>query len=92
MLKRTASDKLLHNKAFNPKYDGYQRGLASTVYNCFDRKSSVNVIKSEIMSNKQLGKELHKPNIRKVKKRRVYSCVVCYLLLIFILIIHVLLL
>ena len=34
---RTASDKVLRDKAFNieknPKYDGYQRGLASMVYN-----------------------------------------------------------
>ena len=35
-LKRTASDKILRDKAFdiaqNPKYDGYQRWLASMVY------------------------------------------------------------
>ena len=24
----------------NPKYDGYQRGLASMVYKCFDKKSA----------------------------------------------------
>ena len=33
----TASDKVLRDKIFNiaknPKYDGYQRGLASMVYN-----------------------------------------------------------
>ena len=33
--RRTASDKVLRDKAFNiaknPKYDGYQRGLASMV-------------------------------------------------------------
>ena len=37
--KRTAADKVLRDKAFNiakdPKYDGYQRGLASMVYNFF---------------------------------------------------------
>ena len=36
LVKRTQSDKVLKNKAFkiasNPKYDGYQRGLASMVY------------------------------------------------------------
>ena len=36
LAKRTASDKVLRNKAFdiakNPKYDRYQRGLASMVY------------------------------------------------------------
>ena len=34
--RRTAFDKVLHNKAFNiaknPKYDGYRRDLASMVY------------------------------------------------------------
>ena len=37
--RRTASDKILGDKAFNiaknPKYDGYQRGLASMVYQFF---------------------------------------------------------
>ena len=36
LARRTASDKVLRSKAFNnaknPKYDGYQRGLASVVY------------------------------------------------------------
>ena len=36
LTRRTASDKVLCNKAFiiakNPKYNGYQRGLASMVY------------------------------------------------------------
>ena len=40
---RTASDKILCNKAFNIaknlKYDGYQRGFASMVYKVFDKKS-----------------------------------------------------
>ena len=41
--RRTVSDKILRNKAFNiakkPKYGGYQRGLASMVYKFFDKKS-----------------------------------------------------
>ena len=36
LIKRIQSDKVLKDKAFNiasnPKYDGYQRGLASKVY------------------------------------------------------------
>ena len=40
--RRTASDKVLRDKAFNiaktPKYNGYQRGLASMVYKFFDKK------------------------------------------------------
>ena len=38
--RRAASDKLLRDKAFNiaksPTHDGYQRGLVSLVYKCFD--------------------------------------------------------
>ena len=41
--RRTDSDKILHDKAFNigknPKYDGYQRGLATIVYKFLDKKS-----------------------------------------------------
>ena len=43
--KRTASDKILRDKAFNiakkPKHDGYQRGLGSMVYKYFDKKPQV---------------------------------------------------
>ena len=43
LTKRTAADKVLRNKGFNiaknPKYDGYQRGLASMVYTFFDKKT-----------------------------------------------------
>ena len=42
--RRTTSDKILRDKASNiaknSRYDGYQRGLASMVYKCFDKKSS----------------------------------------------------
>ena len=42
LVKRTQSDKVLKDKAFkiasDPKYDGYQRGLASMVYKFFDKK------------------------------------------------------
>ena len=34
--------------ASSPKYDGYQRGLASMVYNFFDKKAKGNGIKNEI--------------------------------------------
>ena len=44
LAKRTASDKVLGDKAFkiasNPKYDGYQRGLASMIYKFFEKKSA----------------------------------------------------
>ena len=75
LLRRTQSEKILRNKAFkiasDPKYDGYQRGLASMVYKFFDKKSSGSGIINE--ANYQLADELHKPIIRKFKKRKVYS-------------------
>ena len=78
--KRTVADKILKNKAFDiakdPKYDGYQRGLASMVYKFFDSKVASRDKKSEgsgakhvntklIPQNEQLADELHKPIIRK---------------------------
>ena len=75
--RRTQSDKVLKDKAFaiasNPKYDGYQRGLASIVYKIFDKKSKGAGIKNKMKKNQQLANELHKPIIRKFKKRKVYS-------------------
>ena len=48
--RRTQSDEVLKDKAFeiasNPKYDGYQRGLALMVYKFFDKKSKGASIKN----------------------------------------------
>ena len=70
--RRTTSDKILCKKALNiaknPKYDGYQRGPNSMVYKFFNKKSSGSGVKSEIMPNQELAKELHKPIIRKFEK------------------------
>ena len=75
LIKRTQSDKVLKDKAFkianNPKYDGYQRGLASMVYKFFDKKSKGSGIINE--PNYQSANELHKPIIKKFKKIKVYS-------------------
>ena len=83
LVERTQSDKVLKDKAFkiaiNPKYDVYQRGLASMVYKFFEKKSKRSGIvaslanKSANEPNYQLANELHKPIIRKFKKRKVYS-------------------
>ena len=47
LTKRTVADKILRNRAFNiakaQKYGGYQRGLVSMVYKCFDKKSKGSV-------------------------------------------------
>ena len=44
LTKKTASNKILCDKAFNiaknPKYDGYQRDLDSIAHNFFDKKNS----------------------------------------------------
>ena len=75
---RTASGGILRDKAFNiaknPRYDGYQSGIASMVYKFLDKNSVRGGINNnEIKQNLQLAKELHKPIIRKFKKRKVYS-------------------
>ena len=83
LTKITIANKILKDKAFkiasDQKYDGYQRGLASMVYNFFDKKSQGSgrplSSASLITNNKrniQLAKELHKPNIKKIEKRTVY--------------------
>ena len=43
------------------------------VYKYFDTQTSGSGIKNENMSDQQLGEELHKPIIRKFKKRKVLS-------------------
>ena len=76
LARRKTFDKFLRNKAFNiaknPKYDGYQRGLASMVYKYFDKKlkgSGVNMRTNDKikqnqrpldMATHQLAEELHK--------------------------------
>ena len=78
--RRTASDKDFRDKAFNiaknPRYDGYQRGLASMVYRLFDKKSKGSVVNTHVndkikqnqrrleSATHQLAEELHKPIIR----------------------------
>ena len=54
------SDKVLRAKVFkiasDPKYDGYQRGLASMVYKFIDKKSSGSGVYTD--PNYQLANEL----------------------------------
>ena len=73
----TEADKVLRDKAYdiasNPKYDGYQRGLASMVYKFFDKKSMGSGVKKLKDSSLILADELHKPVIKKFNKRKVYS-------------------
>ena len=73
LTKRTESVNVL--KAFkttsDPKYDGYQRDLASMAYIISIKSPQVVVLK--FMSNQQLADELHKPIIKKFKRERVHS-------------------
>ena len=91
LARRTTSDKFLRDKTFNivknPKYDGYQRELASMVYKCSDEKLEGKGVNTNTSANdkikqnqsllglaaRQLAEELHKPIIIKIKKRTVYS-------------------
>ena len=82
LAKRTAADKVLKDKAFNiakdPKYDGYQRRLASIVSKYFDKKtagSGVTTLANKstikyIPRNEELAEELNKPITRKFKKEK----------------------
>ena len=76
LARRTASDKVLRDKAFNiaknPKYEGYQRGFASMAYKIFNKKtagSSVNTHANNErpldLATQKLAEELHKPIIDK---------------------------
>ena len=84
LVRRTASDKILRDKAFNitknPKYDGYQRRFLSMVYKFSDKKSAgsgVNTYGNNErhldLATQKLAEELHKAIIRKFKKVTVYS-------------------
>ena len=59
LAKRTQSDKVLRDKASkiasDPKYDGYQRGFASMVFEFFDKKFARSGVATE--SNYQLANE-----------------------------------
>ena len=77
LTKRAQSDKILRDKAFkiasDPKYDGYQRELASMVHNFFDKKSSGSGFNAD--PSYQLENKLHKQIIRRFKERKVYSSI-----------------
>ena len=81
LINRAKADKVLKDKAYNiasnPKYDGYQRGLASIVYKFFD-KMSIGSGTAKPSSLKRitrdssliLADELLKPVIKKFKSKK----------------------
>ena len=64
------SDKAFKN-ASDPRYDDYQRRLASMVYKFIDKEPSGRGVDAE--PNYQLAYELHRQIIRKFKNQKVYS-------------------
>ena len=72
LAKRTISVRILKNRAYkiarNRGYDRHQRALARMVYKFFDKKTG-----SIISVNEQLAEELHKPVIKKLKRRKVFA-------------------
>ena len=50
----------------NCNHDGYQRALPSMVHKFFDKETG-----SRVSVNKQLAEKLHKPVIKKFKRRKV---------------------
>ena len=72
LIMRKACDEILCDKAFDiandPKYDQYQRGIASMVYKIFDEKTAGDAVKNGAMENKKLAEKLLKSIIRIFKK------------------------
>ena len=85
LIRRSASDKILRDKAFCiekiPKCDGYYSRSDPMLYKLFDKNTSATHARLEILatrnkfagssiiSNKYLAEESHKPN-RKLKKEK----------------------
>ena len=87
LTKRTTSDKILQNKAFDfakdPKYDGYQRGFSSMAYKFFDKKKLLAVvlkIRIFLIMNwrKNYIKQLLE-NLRKKKYKKAQSFLLCFI-------------
>ena len=80
--KKTASDKILHDKAFNiaknRKYYGYQHRPASMVYKFFDKKTFATHARSKTLAmqaaqNKSVGSGIKIENVRPAISRRITS-------------------
>ena len=62
------------NVAKNSKYEGYQKGLASIVYKCFDKKSAkdstnrgTRIVSDAVPDNQQLAKNVKSQLLEKSK-------------------------
>ena len=72
LTKRAISDRILKDRGYetarNRNYDGYQRALASMVYNSVEDKTG-----SRVSANEQLAEKLHKQLIKKFKRKKIYA-------------------
>ena len=68
-LTRTASDKILRDKALKTR----NMIDINVSFKFFDKKPSVSGIKNENISDQRLAEKLHKPVIRKFEKRKVQA-------------------
>ena len=74
LARRTTSDKVLRDEAFNiaknPNYDGYQRGHASMVYKFFDKKTSGGAL--NLCKIKNLQMKFINQVLKKFKKKSLF--------------------
>ena len=72
LARRTASDEILRDKAFNiaknSKYDGYQRGLAPMVFKFFDKKPKGSGVNIKVNPSEQIAEDFKK--IETLKKEQ----------------------
>ena len=77
MTKRTADDKVLPDKAFNiakyPKYDWYQRGLASMVFKFSDKTLLVVVLKMRIFQTNNYLKNYRNQLLKYLRKKSKFT-------------------
>ena len=77
MTKRTADDKVLPDKAFNiakyPKYDWYQRGLASMVFKFSDKTWLVVVLKMRIFQTNNYLKNYRNQLLKYLRKKSKFT-------------------
>ena len=70
----TAVDKRLSDKLFNifknPKYAGYQRGIASMVYSFFDKKFLVEQLKKKLCKMQNSPKIYTNQLLKKLRKEK----------------------
>ena len=74
LTRRTASDKILRDKAFHiakyPKYDGYQHRLASTVYSFLIKRLQLKQLKIKLCLIKNLRKNYPKQLLESLKNKK----------------------